>query len=88
MANWRPAESPVQLQSEANVVALNRSKTADGAIGDQAHAGRRSRHNPNSAGGLRSYTGANPHTGYIHVAVGLGTDVAPRPPYDARLRGA
>jgi hypothetical protein len=30
----------------------------------------------------RAYTGSSSHTGHIHVAVGLGTDCNPGPPYD------
>jgi hypothetical protein len=40
----------VQLRSECNLYAPQRSKTYDGTIGDAAHAARASRHNPNSAG--------------------------------------
>lgn len=32
---------------------------------------------------VKSYTGSNPHTTHIHIAVGTGTDADPRPPYDS-----
>ena len=31
---------------------------------------------------VKNYTGSNPHTGHIHISVGLGTDGNPLPPYD------
>lgn len=32
---------------------------------------------------VKVYTGSNPHTGHIHIAVGTGTDSNPLPPYDS-----
>jgi len=50
MSTPRLAKSLVVLRAECNAVAPNRKKTADGWIGDAAHAARASAHNPNSAG--------------------------------------
>lgn len=47
---WRLANSLIQLRSEIDALAPNRSKASDGTIGDAAHSHRPSRHNPNSAG--------------------------------------
>lgn len=47
---WRLAQSLITLRDEVNRMAPNRSKESDGTIGDQAHASRASRHNPNAAG--------------------------------------
>ncbi len=47
---WRLADSLSQLRSEINTLAPHRSTVSDGTIGDQAHASRASRHNPNGAG--------------------------------------
>lgn len=44
--DWRPANSLVQLRSQVNQIAPNRSKASDGTIGDAAHQGRDSDHNP------------------------------------------
>lgn len=48
--SWRPAQSLEVLWRQINTLAPNRSKAADGAIGDTAHSNRVSDHNPNSAG--------------------------------------
>jgi len=45
--SWRLAKSLAVLRLEANIVAPGRDKTSDGTIGDAAHAGRASSHNPN-----------------------------------------
>lgn len=47
---WRVARSLNDLLAEVNAAAPNRAKGRDGTIGDQAHASRASRHNPNGAG--------------------------------------
>lgn len=47
---WRLAESLKVLRAECNAAAPDRSKRADGTIGDSAHAASRSDHNPNQAG--------------------------------------
>lgn len=47
---WRLARSLIKLGDEVNAAAPHRSKSSDGTIGDQAHASRCSRHNPNNAG--------------------------------------
>lgn len=46
---WRLAKSLETLRTEANAAAPNRSKLADGTIGDTAHARSASDHNPNTA---------------------------------------
>lgn len=43
---WRVAKALEQLLAELNSHALNRSTLSDGAIGDTAHASRKSDHNP------------------------------------------
>ena len=48
--SWRVARSLDDLLAEVNKVAPGRKKGRDGTIGDQAHASRASRHNPNKAG--------------------------------------
>jgi peptidoglycan hydrolase-like protein with peptidoglycan-binding domain len=47
---WRLAGSLIQLRTEVNAVAPNRSKASDGAIGNAAHAASRSDHNPQQDG--------------------------------------
>lgn len=44
---WRVAKSLEQLLKEINAAAPNRSKRSDGSIGDAAHQGGGSDHNPN-----------------------------------------
>jgi len=46
---WRLARSLEVLRNEVNTAAPNRSKASDGTIGDDAHQGTASDHNPNSA---------------------------------------
>lgn len=118
----RQARALDVLLTEVDKHAPNRSKTSDGGLGDQAHAARKSDHNPNAAGvwrardfthdpkhlpggelakllkellgkhpamnsgayiiwnrrivsydrlaeGWRPYTGADPHTGHVHLSV-------------------
>ncbi len=47
---WRLAKSLTALREEMNTVAPDRSTASDGTIGDKAHQGSPSDHNPNSAG--------------------------------------
>jgi len=47
---WRLAKSLVTLRDQVNRLAPQRSRTHDGTIGDQAHAARKSDHNPNADG--------------------------------------
>lgn len=47
---WRLAKSLVVLRDEVNAVAPGRSTASDGTIGDDAHQGTASDHNPTSAG--------------------------------------
>lgn len=44
--SWRIAKSLLTLREQVNLRAPNRSKLSDGAIGDRAHATRKSDHNP------------------------------------------
>lgn len=44
---WKLAPALEALFSDVNDVWPNRSKASDGTIGDQAHAARKSEHNPN-----------------------------------------
>lgn len=46
---WRLAKSLAVLRDEVNTVAPGRSKASDGTIGDDAHQGSPSDHNPNGA---------------------------------------
>lgn len=46
MTIWKVAESLDRLLTQLNAFAPNRSKVADGGIGDAAHASRNSDHNP------------------------------------------
>ena len=52
--SWRVARSLDTLLAEVNAAAPNRSKVADGSIGDTSHQARPSDHNPNSAGVVRA----------------------------------
>lgn len=52
--NWRLAKSLMRLRAQADAMAPRRSKAADGTIGDQAHAARRSGHNPDGEGIVRA----------------------------------
>lgn len=54
MSNWRLANSLITLRNQLNGMFPARSKASDGAIGDQAHAARKSEHNPNAAGVVRA----------------------------------
>jgi hypothetical protein len=46
---WRLAKSLIVLRDEVNLVAPGRSTASDGTIGDEAHQGTPSDHNPNGA---------------------------------------
>ena len=46
MAAWRVAESLLTLRAQFNEMSPSRNKSADGTIGDAAHASRSSDHNP------------------------------------------
>lgn len=54
MATWRLAESLKVLRDEVNARWPKRSKASDGTIGDPAHAGRVSDHNPSPHGVVRA----------------------------------
>ena len=51
---WRLARSLEKLRAQVSAKAPNRSKSADGSIGDAAHRARKSEHNPNAAGVVRA----------------------------------
>lgn len=46
MSAWKVADSLEELRHQLDVLAPRRSKASDGSIGDAAHAGRDSDHNP------------------------------------------
>ncbi|MFC4335220.1 peptidoglycan-binding domain-containing protein [Salininema proteolyticum] len=48
--SWRLARSLERLRDEINALAPGRSTRSDGTIGDDAHKGTRSDHNPNDSG--------------------------------------
>lgn len=48
--SWRLARSLETLRDQVNAAYPNRSKVSDGTIGDSAHAGTASDHNPNAQG--------------------------------------
>jgi hypothetical protein len=50
MADWIMVPCLVQLRTEFNQIAPGRDKASDGGIGDQAHAGDVSDHNPDETG--------------------------------------
>ena len=52
---WRLANSLVTLRNQVNRAYPYRSKASDGTIGDAAHAGTVSDHNPNSAGVVTAF---------------------------------
>lgn len=43
---WRLAPALIAMEAEADRIAPRRRRTSDGSIGDQAHAARKSHHNP------------------------------------------
>lgn len=47
---WRLAKSLEKMRAQVNTRFPNRSKKADGTIGDASHSARKSDHNPNSKG--------------------------------------
>jgi hypothetical protein len=50
MLKWRLANALRALRDQIDLSYPGRSKKSDGTVGDQAHASRKSDHNPNSAG--------------------------------------
>ena len=51
---WRVAKSLLVLRDQINALAPNRDKSADGTIGDAAHAATKSEHNPDGNGVVRA----------------------------------
>lgn len=51
----RIAKSLATLRTQVNAALPKRSKSSDGWLGDQAHAARKSDHNPNSAGVVQAF---------------------------------
>lgn len=47
---WKLAPCLIAMEAEADRIAPNRRRTSDGSIGDQAHAARKSDHNPDEEG--------------------------------------
>jgi murein L,D-transpeptidase YcbB/YkuD len=50
MVNWRLAKSLIKLREQLDTAHPHRSRASDGALGDAAHAARKSDHNINSSG--------------------------------------
>lgn len=79
MADWRVARGLEKLLAQVNEIAPNRSKVSDGSIGDPAHQGTSSDHNPDDQGVVRArdfthdpMAGANMHA--IAEAIRLSRD--------------
>lgn len=53
MASWAPTRNVVNLTNQLNRAFSNRDKTSDGTIGDTAHQGRTSGHNPDDTKGSK-----------------------------------
>lgn len=54
MATWRLSKSLERLRQQVNAAAPGRSKASDGTKGDDAHAARKSDHNPDAKGVVRA----------------------------------
>lgn len=79
---WRLAKSLTKLREQLNAAHPNRSKVSDGSIGDQAHAARKSDHNPNSAGVVTAIDVTHdPNNGVHGLALAESLKYDPRTKY-------
>lgn len=68
MSAWRLAESLKKLREQLNAAYPNRDKSSDGSIGDEAHASRKSDHNP----WVKDFRGIG-----VVTAIDIDADLAP-----------
>lgn len=61
MSSWRAAKCLTALIKQVNTAYPDRPRESDGLIGDQAHASRKSSHNPDSHGVVRGWDCTTDH---------------------------